>query len=56
MNNWDKVKRCLLEIDRLNSRVEELEGLLAHANKLLNVERATTDDILDRMEQLVHDS
>ena len=50
MNNWDKVKRCLSEIDRLNSRVDELEKLLAHANKLLDVERATTDTILDRME------
>ena len=65
----DKVRRCLLEIDRLNMRVDELENqlvpkrawdmqlridelekLLAHANTLLTVERATTDTILDRIE------
>ena len=46
----DKVRRCLSEIDRLNLRIDELEKLLAHANTLLTVERATTDTILDRIE------
>ena len=46
----DKVRRCLLEIDRLNLRVDELQTLLDHANTLLTVERATTDTILDRIE------
>ena len=31
-------------------RIDELEKLLAHANTLLTVERATTDAILDRVE------
>ena len=31
-------------------RIDELEKLLAHANTLLTVERATTDTILDRIE------
>ena len=57
-----EIDRLNLRIDELENqlvpkrawdmqlRIDELEKLLAHANTLLTVERATTDTILDRIE------